>query len=180
MQERSGSGTRLFRYYVARSLDGFIADASGGVDWLEPFFDTDYGFRQFFASVDAAIAGRKTMDHTLKLSGGKGTGLRTYVLTRGSPDGLPAEATAVSDVKRLVAELRAATGGDIWVMGGGETARAMLVEGALDTIELHTMPVVLGSGTPLFGPFGTAVPFRLRESRTYPNGVVYSSYAAGS
>ena len=54
-------------YYVATSLDGFIAKAEGGVDWLEPFNtpDNDYGFSDFNNSIDALVMGRKTYEKSL-------------------------------------------------------------------------------------------------------------------
>ncbi len=54
-------------YYVAASLDGFIADADGGVGWLEyvgiPIEQS--GCAEFFATVDALVMGRKTYDRSV-------------------------------------------------------------------------------------------------------------------
>ena len=170
---------RRFRYYVATSLDGFIADRNGSVDWLTPFFATDYGFSTFMASVDTAIAGRKTFEHTLALTGGKGTGMRTVVLTSGTINSAPPETSVTSDLPGLVSNLRATPGKDIWVMGGSIAARSLHQAGALDTLDLHIMPVVLGIGTPLFGSLPTPLSLRLQQSHTFPNGVVSASYLIG-
>jgi dihydrofolate reductase len=64
---------RKVKYFVANSLDGFISRADGSVDWL--FMDQDYGMSMFFASVDVAIMGRKTLRQDA------GTCTRTDVLT---------------------------------------------------------------------------------------------------
>ena len=54
-------------YYVAASLDGYIATHDGGVEWLSPFEGTgeDYGFAQFYASVDALLLGSRTYEQSL-------------------------------------------------------------------------------------------------------------------
>jgi len=46
-------------YYVAASLDGLIATPDGGIDWLRPYEGTgeDYGYAEFYASVEAVLLG---------------------------------------------------------------------------------------------------------------------------
>ena len=57
---------RLVKYFVASSLDSYISRKDGSVDWL--FMDQDYGMKDFFASVDVAVMGRKTYEKALELS----------------------------------------------------------------------------------------------------------------
>jgi hypothetical protein len=47
-----------FEFFLATSLDGFLARPDGGIDWL--FSDEDDGSREFFAGIDAVVPGRKT------------------------------------------------------------------------------------------------------------------------
>ena len=49
--------------FIATSLDGFIADSEGGVDWL--FTDQDYGYAAFFATIGALVMGRRTYEQVL-------------------------------------------------------------------------------------------------------------------
>ena len=49
--------------YIAVSLDGYIADAWGGVDWLggqSADYAGDYGYEAFTAQVDTVIMGGRT------------------------------------------------------------------------------------------------------------------------
>ncbi len=66
---------------VGISVDGYIARPSGDVDFL--FMPKDYSMAPFFATIDAAIMGRKTLEVGLRLSRGKIPlyGLETYVLS---------------------------------------------------------------------------------------------------
>jgi dihydrofolate reductase len=57
---------RRIKYFVASSLDGYIAREDGGVDWI--FMDQDYGMSAFFKSVDVAVMGRGTYDKMLQLA----------------------------------------------------------------------------------------------------------------
>ena len=63
-------------YYVAASLDGYIARLDGDVSWLD---DLDIpmeatGYNEFFADIDGLIMGRKTRESVLKLARVIGTG----------------------------------------------------------------------------------------------------------
>ena len=50
------------RFYVATSLDGFIADREGSVDWLAPYDARLYGYDKFVGEVGALIMGRRTYE----------------------------------------------------------------------------------------------------------------------
>lgn len=54
-------------YYLAASLDGFIATPDGGVDWLTPYQEAgeDHGFSELVASVDAVLMGSRTYEQAL-------------------------------------------------------------------------------------------------------------------
>ncbi|HWY23036.1 MAG TPA: hypothetical protein VNX26_17560 [Candidatus Acidoferrum sp.] len=69
------------------SLDGYIARPDGAVDFL--FMPKDYSMGPFFATIDTAIMGRKTLDAGLKMGGGKfdSGGLATYVFSHTQPPG---------------------------------------------------------------------------------------------
>ena len=130
---------------VGISLDGYIARPDGAVDFL--FMPKDYSMAAFFASVDTFIMGRKTLDAALRMGGGGGSfgGMPAYVLSRSQPagerDGLffTRESPA-----RLVTRIRRRPGKHIWMMGGGELARAFLAADLIDELYLGVVPVLLG------------------------------------
>src|SRR5271169_5799852 len=109
------------------SLDGYIARPNGAVDFL--FMPKDYSMAPFFATVDTAIMGRKSLEAGLKMGGGKfdSGGLAIYVFSRTHPPGKREAWTVVNESPAaFVRKLRKSPGKDIWLMGGGELARDFL------------------------------------------------------
>ena len=55
-------------YYVAVSLDGFIAREDEVMDWLSNYtapLETPYDYEPFYKTVSAIVMGRKTYDKVL-------------------------------------------------------------------------------------------------------------------
>ncbi|SJN12269.1 Dihydrofolate reductase [Leucobacter sp. 7(1)] len=147
-------------YYVAATVDGFIADPQDSLDWLmrhemDPGGANDID--TFLAGVGAIVMGSTTYEWLLA-HGAWDYQVPVWVMTtRALP--LPASTTAggSADVRfsraalpELVAEMRAAAGQrELWVMGGGDLAGQFADAGLLDEILLTVAPVVLGAGRPL-------------------------------
>lgn len=167
------------RVSLAVSLDGYIADKNGGVDWLNPFFSDEMDFAGFMKGIGAAVMGRKTYD--IAVSGALGsmppTNYPTYVLTRRPMPNPPARYEPFGGrpgelVDRLRAQL-AKSGKDIWHMGGGESIEAFRAAGLVDRLELRVIPVLLGDGVPLFPRHARGGErWKLTNNRTFKNGVV--------
>ncbi|OYO00882.1 deaminase [Enemella evansiae] len=169
---------RSLIFYVAVSLDGFIADTSGG--W-SAFDDSPAVLRQLFAEYpetcpaparaplgvtapnrhfDAVIMGRRT--HQPALDAGLTSAyphLHQYVITH--HDDLPADPTVTvsDDPLALVRGLKESPGKDLWLCGGGELAGQLLEE--IDVFRFKINKVLLGAGVPLFG--NRAVTLQLEE-----------------
>jgi len=159
------------------SLDGYIARLDGAVDFL--FMPRDYSMANFFASVDTAIMGRKTLDAGLKMSGGSlpHSNMPMYVFSKSKP---PGERDGVIFVNESPAtflrKLRKRPGKDIWLMGGGELARAFLKADLVDRLYLGVVPVLLGRGIPLFPSGFPQRDFTLLENKSYSKGLIALKY----
>jgi dihydrofolate reductase len=158
------------------SLDGYIARLNGDVDFL--FMPKDYSTAPFFATVDTAILGRKTLDDALKMGGSfGGSSMKSYVMSRSKP---PGERDGVVFTNKspaaLVSQLRRSRGKDIWLMGGGEVARDFLKADLVDELYLGVVPVLLGEGIPLFPPGFPQRDFELLENKTYSKGLISLKY----
>src|ERR1700730_16887731 len=99
------------------SLDGYIARLNGAVDFL--FMPKDYSMADFFATVDAAIMGRKTFDVASKMGGGfTGSSMKNYVFSRSQPAGERAGVVFVNKTPAaFIRELRKRAGKNIWLSG---------------------------------------------------------------
>lgn len=167
-------------YYVATSIDGLIADASGGIDWLGPFFGTDYGSHDFLDSVDTVVMGRRTYDHLLGTSRvNPYKGKHFVVLSHSRSTGPHANLFWPGPLFELMPRLDAMGSKSLWIVGGGSVAGSFLEAGLLDEVQQFVMPVALGSGTPLFGPLRRPVTLALKESHSFANGVLQLRYVAG-
>jgi dihydrofolate reductase len=162
--------------YVATSLDGFIADRDGGVDWL--FHDGDYGYSDFLAGIEALIMGRKTYEQVLSFGEWPYGDKAAYVYTRSAPQGEHPHVEFVSaDVTAFVADLRARCSQDIWLVGGAELTAAFRAQGLIDRYVLSVHPVLLGEGISLFEGRQPRAELRLEGSKSYDSGLVQLVYA---
>jgi dihydrofolate reductase len=120
------------------SLDGYIARPDGSVDVL--FMPKDHSMASFFATVDTAIFGRKTLDAALKTSGGSLSAssfmsMATYVFSHSKPAGERDGVVFVNESPNsFIQQLRKRPGKDIWLMGGGELARDFLKADLVDRL----------------------------------------------
>ena len=171
-------------YYVAASVDGFIADSTGGVDWLPDGDSSDYRYAEFYAGVEALVMGRRTYEQVLGFGEWPYPGKPAYVFTQSPPrDALPevrfVEGSAV-DFYRGIAERHSGT---VWLVGGADLADQFRQSGLIDEYQVFVIPVILGRGIPLTSPRHSGEsrnppPTRLKlvESQSYDDGVVMLRY----
>lgn len=162
-------------YYVAASLDGFIAGPDGEIDWLDvaDLPDEDFGYAAFFESVDALIMGRKTWDFVAEVRPWPYGSRPVRVFSHRSldPGELPV-VRATGEPSRVVGELEEAGHEHVWLVGGGGLASALVESGDLTDLILTVIPVTLGHGIPLFGDGHGPTVWYSRGSRSWSNGVV--------
>lgn len=161
---------------VGISLDGYIARPNGDVDFL--FMPKDYSMAPFFATVDTAIMGRKTLDAALRMGGSfGGSEMASYVFSHSKPaDELNGVVFTGQSPAALIRKLRKRSGKNIWLMGGGELARSFFQADLIDELYLGVVPVVLGEGIPLFPSGFPQRNFTLVENKTYSRGLISLKY----
>ncbi|MHB8873830.1 MAG: dihydrofolate reductase family protein [Myxococcaceae bacterium] len=167
----------LLRGYIASSVDGFIATPDGGVGWLDPYNEEDFGYADFDLAVGTVVMGRITYEQVLTFGKWPYRGKRAIVLSSRGIAKLPPGAEARKGrLPELVAELRKAEK-DSWIVGGAKALRGFLELEALDQLDLFVIPVLLGNGVPLFERrAANNEKLSILEARAFDNGVVKLSY----
>lgn len=182
-------------YYVAVSLDGFIADPEGGFDaflaegdHMTVLFD-EYadalpahvldavGITPPGTQFDTVIMGWNTLAPALAAGiASPYPHLHQVVASRSERAHDPA-ITTTSDPLFAVRKLKRAEGKSIWLCGGGEVAGSLLPE--IDRLILKRNPITFGSGISLFGdaPYEPRA-FTLSRTRTFDSGVTIEEYTA--
>ncbi|GLF94885.1 dihydrofolate reductase family protein [Streptomyces yaizuensis] len=192
---------RKLVYYVAVSIDGYIAGPGGEFDfyplgderqaaaysgWINARYPETVP-TPGRASEGLADAPNKRFDTVLMGRGAYGPGvaagftspyahLRQYVVSSTlAPDVDPAVTVVAGDPLGLVRGLKREEGQDIWLCGGGVLAGALLPE--IDELIIKSYPVVAGSGIPAFsGAFDPTV-FDVTDRASFDNGVVVTHFA---
>lgn len=160
---------------LTTSLDGFIADADGGVDWLlAPPDEAPADYLELLESIDCLVMGSATYSASLELDGGMEVfrGKDVFVFT--SRDNLPAfpGVTLVhGPAEQFVAELKTRPGGTIWLFGGGLLATALSDAGLVDDYLIVIQPVLLGDGVPLWATPHRRTQLELVAARPWVNGI---------
>ncbi len=164
--------------YVATSEDGHIADAEGGVSWLEQFHGVDYGYEKFLAGMDRLVMGRGTYDQVRGFGDWPYVGKETTVLTSTElGDELPGVTAWTAGPKALCRDLLRRVV-RCWIVGGSQTIDALLRGGMVHTLDLFIMPVKLGQGVPLWLSPPDLTRWGRFELATYDNGANHIRYLA--
>lgn len=166
-------------YYVAVSLDGFIAPLDGSLDWLAPYNagGEDYGYAEFYKTVDALIEGSNTYEQALGFAEWPHPGKPCWVVTNRNFKSQQPEVhfTSVTPVE-LIRHLSAAGHKRVWLVGGSQLAASFRVAGLITEYVLSIVPVFLGAGRSLFVGDGPVENLRLVETKSYPSGLVQLHY----
>jgi dihydrofolate reductase len=168
--------------FIASSLDGYIAREDGNLDWLmaaTPVND-EHGFDAFMARIDVIVMGRYTFETVLGFDEWPYEGKRVVVLSR-MLDEVPASLTGKVELHpgpvRLLYDALVAGGCKGLYVDGGQTVQSFLREALVDELTITTIPILLGSGIPLFGHTGHDILLRHLSTRRLPGGLVQDVYS---
>lgn len=163
--------------FIAASLDGYIATTDGGIDWLKTVEvpDQDYGYSDFVKDVDCLVVGRKTFEKVLSFDPYPYADKRVIVLSSSSKTSKRGEEYFSGHLKDLMVRLQSAGMNKIYIDGGVAISSA-LAEGLIGELTVSTVPVILGSGIPLFSGLESQIPLKLDSMRSFPSGLIQAKY----
>ncbi len=174
------------------SLDGFIADRDGKIDWSAPDEELHRFHNEQAAATAVHLYGRRLYETMVFWETAeedperpeverdfariwKATPKLVFSSTLDSVEGRATLAAAdpVTEVRRLKAE----EGGPL-AIGGAVLAAPLVAAGLVDEYQLFVNPVVLGGGTPFFPPLERRIALELAETRAFGSRVTYLRYRA--
>ncbi len=169
--------------FIATSLDGFIARKNGDLDWL-PGSDgetggEDYGFNEFFMSIDTLVMGRKTYELALTFKEWPYRGKNVFVLSSSFPkvpkslnEGVKGTS---SSPEELIQQLVSSGSAHVYI-DGGKTIQSFLQANLIQEMTITRIPVLIGDGISLFGPLAHDIKLQHLSTRAYESGFVQSKY----
>lgn len=141
--------------YIATSIDGFIADIHGGVDWLpHPKNDAELevvGYKNLMSRIDTILMGSRSYKQILDFGDWAWADKKTYVFTSKTLEHNKTYVSITHDSPPdFMTELKKyQSDKDIWLLGGAQLAQSFAREDLIDEIILTIVPQTLGEGIPL-------------------------------
>lgn len=162
------------------SVDGFLARPDDGLDFLDAGGEAPHGFDEFLATVDVVVIGRRTFDVVMKL-GHLGLYGKKVVIVLGTspiyfPPGKADGAQQMSGEPGEIVKQLDARGLKHAYVDGGITIQRFLAAGLIDHLVITRVPILIGSGIPLFGSLPRDIKLHHVATRSYEGGLVQSEY----
>ena len=170
------------KVFIATSIDGYIADKNGGLDWLNsvPNPNNDaMGYYDFTADIDALVMGRTTFETVCGFDVPWPYEKPVFVLSNSLsaiPESHADKAYLVKGKLTGVLEHIYNKGYYKLYIDGGATIRSFLRADLIDEMIITTIPIVLGGGTPLFAELPMALDFELLSAKTYLKQITQQHY----
>jgi dihydrofolate reductase len=180
--------------YMFQSLDGFIADAEGGLDWVPPDGELMAFANEYFGSTEGIIFGRKNYEafvdywdrmdptdpsvpaHEVEFARIFGDMTRVVVSRTLEQVDDPKAVLIKDDVPRAIEDLKREPGGDLLLICGPALRSTLTRAGLVDLHRVLVVPVVLGDGVRLFGDLDGLLRLRLAGTKVVGNEVVLLDY----
>jgi dihydrofolate reductase len=166
-------------YYVASSLDGYIAKEDGDVSWLEELDISmeNVGYDEFYSTVGALVMGRKTYE--MVASFGQWPYGNKPVWVCSSNKITPVEGCNLQVGNNPKEVYKAANEKNIkhlWLVGGGDLVSSFIESSLLTNVSLSLMPIILGSGIKLFGDIPSPLKIQKESQKEHKAGMVQLEY----
>jgi dihydrofolate reductase len=166
--------------YIGTSLDGFIARNDGDIDWLTQFANEEAinAYKELMSRIDAIVIGRGTFDKVLTFPSWPYE-KKVFVLSssiKQVPEKVMDKVTMLSmKPTALLSYLSEKEFSSIYI-DGGKVIQDFLQENLIDELIISKVPVLIGTGIPLFGYLANDIQFNHIKTAVATNGLVRSYY----
>ena len=180
--------TRKVILYIATSLDGYIADKNGKIDWLTDYgnqdvVSEDQSYQTLLNRIDTVLMGRTTYDQVTNEFMVENNdayyyeNMSNYVFTNRPAEERENVVFTNESVVDCVRQLKAKSGKDIWLIGGASIITPLIKDNLIDEYQITLIPVMLGTGIKLFEKFDLDDVRTLKLTDTHMVGdMVYLTY----
>lgn len=169
--------------FIAKSLDGFIADKDGGVEWLHTTVENpemkDTGYNSFMEKIDALVMGRNTFEVVRSFDIPWPYEKPVFVVSnslKNIPEELKGKVEIVQGTPQEIVSVLNKKGFANLYIDGGLTVQNFLREDLIDELIVSTLPILLGAGIPLFGELPKPMLFQHVKSEVFLNAITQDTY----
>lgn len=168
-------------YYVASSIDGFIA---GKDDDISRFILQGKGVEKYqadLAQFETVIMGRRTYEIGFRFGLAPGQpaypNMEHYIFSDSMKiDNLASSVHIEAKSLDRDQELKSNSNTDIYLCGGGDFAGWLLDNGLIDQLKMKLNPITLGEGTRLFGQSKITVRWEIKDREAFDDGLQILTY----
>jgi dihydrofolate reductase len=168
--------------FIAKSLDGYIADKEGNIDWLHSVPNPDHndmGFINLMQEIDAVVMGRNTYEVVLNFEGDWPYSKPVFVLSNtleSIPESISDKVSLIKGTLQDILKQIHGKGYTKLYIDGGKTIQSFLREKLIDELIITTIPILLGGGSTLFGNLSQPINLEHLESKVFLNQIVQNHY----
>jgi len=170
------------KVFIATSMDGFIADKNGGIEWLDSIpeiNEVDSGYASFSAGIDAMVMGRATFETVcgfdIEWPYQKPVFIASNSLTK-VPEQYKGKAFVLhGTISEILFKIHQKGYHSLYI-DGGRLIQSFLKEDVIDEMIITIIPILLGDGHPLFGDLQAPLMFECKKTTLYVDAIVQNHY----
>ena len=169
--------------FIANSLDGYIADKNGGIDWLHAIpnpENNDMGYGEFNETIDAIVMGRTTFETVCAFDMDWPYTKPVFVLStklESIPEIYEGKVFLLKGTLTEILDQIHQKGFYNLYIDGGTTIQGFLREDLIDTMVITTIPVLLGGGSTLFSALDKELEFECTQTKLFLNKIAQNHFA---
>ena len=172
---------RKINYYVATSLDGFIAGPNGEINGFQARGEGVDKYLNDLNTFDTVIMGRRTYEFGYQFGLKPGQPayphMKHYIFSDNLKLPEPHDLVQVCPIQiELIRKLKRSAGTDIYLCGGSVFASWLLQHQMIDLLTIKLNPFLMGFGIPLFANLNQNYKLKLLKSTSYEDGLLISAY----